>query len=110
MEPKFHHYVHKSPPDVPLQSHTNSVDDFPAYFFKHYFNIILPSTQSVPNSLFPSTFPTTTPYAFLLHHACRMLCPATLHNLINLILYCGEYKSLSLSLCNVTPACYSPSL
>jgi hypothetical protein len=77
------------------------------------FQLISSTTLILSSHLpqvFPSTFPTTTPYAFLLHHACCMLCPAILHNFISLILYCGEYKSLSLSLCNVTPACHSPSL
>jgi len=76
----FHHRVHNSLPVVPVQSQTNSVHDFPAYFFKYHFNIILPSTQSVPNSLFPSPFPTKTLYVFLCHHTCRKLCPAILYN------------------------------
>jgi len=60
----------------PIQSMT-----FQLISSKHHFNIILPSTQSVPNGLFLS-------YVFLLHHACHMLCPAILCNLITLILYC----------------------
>jgi hypothetical protein len=42
LDPKVHHYVHKSPPLNLNLSQINPV--YTSYFFKIHFNIILPST------------------------------------------------------------------
>jgi len=61
-----HNRVHKSPPLVPILSRMN-----PVLFSAHYFPKIHSNTTSnlrpgLPSGLFPSGFPTTIFYAFLI--------------------------------------------
>jgi hypothetical protein len=43
--PKFHYPLHMSSPFDSTTNHMNPVHNFTHYFFKLYFNIILPSTS-----------------------------------------------------------------
>jgi hypothetical protein len=71
---KVHYIVYKRPPLVSILSHINSVHTTPFYFYKIYFNIILPFTcRSSYCSRF-SGFPTNTIYAFTSPSACYMTC------------------------------------
>jgi len=54
--------------------HISSVHTLMSYFFKTHFNIIIPSTPSLPNGLFPSRFPTAILYVFFMHPV-RAICP-----------------------------------
>jgi hypothetical protein len=60
--PYFMHFFHNSPPLAPTQSQINPVHKLPPYFFK--INLCL--NQDLPNSFFPSGFPTKTFYVLLL--------------------------------------------
>ena len=60
---KIHYNIHNSPPPVSIQGQINTVN---SYFFNIHFNTVLPLIPSLPSGLFPSCFPTKTPYAFLL--------------------------------------------
>ena len=69
------------------------------HFLKIHLNIILPSTPGYRKGLFPSGFPTKTPYTPLLYPT-RATCPAhlILLDFITRTIVGKEYKSLSSSL------------
>ena len=71
------------------------------HFLKIHLNIILPSCMGLPGGLFPSGFPTKTPYTPLLSPI-RATCPAhlILLDFITRTILGEEYRSLRSSLCS----------
>jgi len=61
---KVLHYLHNSPPSVPMLSQINPVVPL-TYFFKVNLNTIFHLCLGLANGLFPSNFPTKTLYTSL---------------------------------------------
>jgi hypothetical protein len=58
--PKFHYRIHKSTPLVNVLNQTDTIHTVPAYFFKIYFNVILPSMPRSSKWSLYFYFPTET--------------------------------------------------
>lgn len=62
--PLTHCYAHNSLPLTPILSQTKPAHTLPIYFFTIQFHIILQPTSRSSFSIFPSGFPSKTPYFF----------------------------------------------
>jgi hypothetical protein len=77
MDPKFHYRIHNSQPLVPTLSQMYPINTFPLYIPKTITILFSHLRLDLPNSLFPSGFPTKILWEFLISpmHAS---CPAHL--------------------------------
>ena len=95
---KFLYHIHKSPPLLSVLCQNISVH-IPRSFREIHFNIILPSTPR--SSMFPSDFPTNTPYSAPLPLPVRVTCFAHLITVHLIIRIFGENcKSQISALCS----------
>ena len=109
--PKAHYRTHKRPPPVSILGQPNPVHLHTSHLLEIRSNIIRPSTQGLPSSLLPSSFPTKTlytPLSSLIHTTC----PAhlILLNFITRTILGEEYMSISPSLCNLLHSPITSSL
>jgi hypothetical protein len=90
---KVHHRTHNSPPTVPTLSQVNPLHTPPTNLPKVHFIPSFHLRLGLPSGLFPSGFPTKTPYTFL-PSPMRATCPAHLiyFDLICLTISGDEYK------------------
>ena len=99
---KVHCHIHKDVPPVPIMSELDLVHTPTSHFLKIHLHIILPSMPGSPKWLFPSGFPTKTPYTALLSpmhttwHAHLILLDFITHTTLG-----EDCISLSSSLCSV---------
>ena len=109
MEPEVHYRIHKSPPPVPILSHSNPVID-PTSHFPKILTLSSHLCLDLPSGLFLSRFLIKTLYKPLLSPI-RATCLAhltLLHWITRTVL--DEYRSLSSSLCSFLRSLVTSSL
>jgi len=91
----------KCPPPVPVLSQINPVHAPASQFLRLVLLLSSHPCLGLPSGLFPSCFPTKTLYVPVLAPM-RAACPTNLiiFNFITQIMFSGDYRSLSSSLCS----------
>jgi len=92
LNPEVYYRFHKSPPIVLNLNKMNPEDNLTLYFPEIHSIIIFPTSLGIPSDLFPSVFPTTNLYAFIISPM-RATCSFHLIlDLITIIIFGRVYK------------------